>query len=95
MVTKSQKLGLVQAILDQKELLFGQLTNSITRNAEFQAWTRIREELLSIGGCLEDIKNAAIIRDKIWPNLKNTAFAKHKKRKNTRVKGGNICEVKE
>ena len=96
MLTKGQKLAFLQMMLEQKPVLMAQFSPIITRKSKKLAWEKIRVGLLSIGLDEEELANIAVLRDRMWPNLKKTTMAKIQEQSETGGKGGSkLSEIDE
>jgi hypothetical protein len=92
-LTKSQKLTLVQLILEQKDILLARFSPTVTRRRKTKIWINIRESLLAMGADSEDIPDIASLRDKIWPNLRKAAMVKAQDQAKTGATGGRLSEM--
>ncbi|XP_063226877.1 uncharacterized protein LOC134533317 [Bacillus rossius redtenbacheri] len=65
----------LRKILENKDVLFGAFSGTLTKDVKKLCWTEIRDYAVAIGLVTND-KDYAYIRDSTWPNLRNRTVAK-------------------
>lgn len=73
MLTKSQKILLLEMVLDKKEILFSRFNPRITREKQTSEWKKIVERLLAVGA---EVKDWKALRDQHYANLLRSTKAK-------------------
>ncbi len=73
-LSKDHKLFLAKEVYQQKHILFGKLSPTITRNRRTEVWEAIRQKLLDRGAIVE---NAEYLRDQDWGNLRRGVVARY------------------
>lgn len=70
MATKLIKqLSVLRKILEEKEILFGAFSTTITKTLKQSKWCEIRDLCVSCGLITHD-KDWTYIRDTTWPNIR-------------------------
>lgn len=67
------KLCVLDTIRENKDVLFGQFSATLTKEMRNKAWTNIGEYAKSIGALASD-KEPLYIRDVWWPNVRKTSM---------------------
>ena len=68
-ISEDEKVATLSLIRDNKDLLFGAFSNTITYEIKENKWKSIYDELKSIG-FLAHIKDYKHLRDVMWQNWK-------------------------
>lgn len=88
------KLKILQHIRDQKDILFGSLSPTITKIDKCNAWEKIADEAKTLG-IITDEKPYNYVRDVYWQNLRKRTFKKIDQRNSTGAAGGNESKLDE
>ncbi|KAI1695917.1 myb/SANT-like DNA-binding domain-containing protein [Ditylenchus destructor] len=77
------KFALFKKIQQNKALLFGKFSNTVTRGAKDAKWEEIRLELVAEGHPYFEDKTAKQIKDNLWALSKSRTIAKVDQAKKT------------
>lgn len=73
MTTKQNKMlkqiSFLQNILENKDVLFGKFTNSLTRATKQEKWTQVTNFAIALGLITND-KDYTFVRDNTWGNMR-------------------------
>jgi len=67
MLSKQQKLMLVQLVRDKKAIIMSPFSATVTKKAKQDAWETIRNQMNGVGA---DVDSVSKLRDVIWANIR-------------------------
>ena len=85
MLTKEQKMLLLEMVLDKKVQLFAKFGPTVTRKSQEAGWKDIPESLLAVGAEIKDWKS---VRDVLYANLIRATKTKLDESSRTGAQGG-------
>lgn len=68
-----KKISFLRKILENKDILFGKFSGSLTQNDKQKKWEEIREFAVSIGLITND-KNYTFVRNNTWGNIRKATM---------------------
>jgi hypothetical protein len=92
MLSKRHKLLLAQLVRENKTILFGPFSPSITKKAKQTCWEMIRRALLEAGSEPMDVK---MLKEAEWHNLKRSVQKKYQESMRTGATGDTLSELEE
>jgi hypothetical protein len=90
MLSKIQKILLAELVLHKKNILFSSFSPSITKELKNSTWQNILQELRSAGALLKDFQQ---VRDKEWPNLKNSVMKRYQESLKSGAEGKDLSKL--
>lgn len=72
---KASKITVLRAMEDQKDILFGQFSSTLSKQDKDRAWEEIFEKAKEVLK-LDDKKNCQYFRDVMWQNWRRSALVK-------------------
>ena len=78
MLSKQQKLMLVQLVRDKKAIIMAPFSATVTKKAKQDAWETIRNQMNGVGA---DVDSVSKLRDVIWANIRQGTLKKLANRK--------------
>jgi hypothetical protein len=89
-LAECQKLLLLNAILEKKNILFGSFDSCITRDLKSSTWKDILQKCIAEGGFDPTSGNGwKYLRDTVWPNMRQYTVRKKDANSRTGAAGGN------
>ena len=93
MLSKQQKLLLVQLVKEHKLIVLAPFSSTVTKKVKQEAWEKIHRQLNGVGA---NIDSAKTLRDVLWANIRRATLKKVSESKKTGAGGsGELTELDE
>ncbi|RXG56974.1 hypothetical protein Avbf_13001 [Armadillidium vulgare] len=86
------KLCILAKIKENKKILFGAFSDSISKKSKVEAWKQVTSYAHSLGGIPAE-KDFTYVRDIWWPNIRKTAITRKDNITRTGTGGGADCKL--
>lgn len=72
-MAKDLKSAMLQKIKENKDILFGQFSDTLTKKDKSEGWKEMFEFAISIGAVKKE-RGWEYVRDTFWPNLRRATM---------------------